>query len=579
MLRPAACPRLCNLFTKTRSLCNCILTPPLVRPLRTGPILADNAVHGVPACASELLRSLLRGWDFHGYTVSDTDSIANMVNHHKWSENASQASCDALVYGGCDINSGPTYGTSLMHAVDSGLCSMDDVDAALARTFRQRFDLGLFDPELSRPWSTLGEDDVGSEASAALNLEVAEQSLVLLLNRGALLPLPSGHRIAVVGPAAGYALEMMGTHFKGFACPDNTLRCVVTPFEAIQATNGRAGGTTVYEPGCPLGAPPKSQVVIDAVSRAVKASRDADYIVVFLGVNNRIQRRGAKRRPSDDRTEHEGHDRREIDLSLVQRRLVSSLYDLKKPVVVVLFNGGSTSIDTILDQSMSKLAVVEAMHPGPLGGTAITNGLFGQHAFGGRLPYSIYPATFTRSATAMTDMDLVRAPGKTFRYWNGELLFAFATGLSLATVQMRIGGIEASGQRCRYFLRSDGGGNGSTVALAVTHTSGPTVSQVTTAFWRPSAALAASIPAKSNLFAFERRWISPGQTVKIDFALIGTDFETADRTTGDLVVYPGEYVVEFTDGAGQSVSVDVSIAGSKHTIERFPQVGQRGGPS
>ena len=46
------------------------------------------------------------------------------------------------------------------------------------------------------------------------------------------------------------------------------------------------------------------------------------------------------------------------------------------------------------------------------GGVAISNGLFGKHAFGGRLPYTIYRASFVNE-TKMSQMDLTKDCGRT----------------------------------------------------------------------------------------------------------------------------------------------------------------------
>lgn len=78
--------------------------------------------------------------------------------------------------------------------------TMADVDRALFNTFKQRFDLGLFDPVDSYAWP--GADDVGTDASAVLSHTASQESLVLLRNDDTLLPLSPGQKIAVVGPHA-----------------------------------------------------------------------------------------------------------------------------------------------------------------------------------------------------------------------------------------------------------------------------------------------------------------------------------------------------------------------------------------
>lgn len=64
---------------------------------------------------------------------------------------AEEAACAALAQGGCDVNSGPVYHDALAQAVSKGLCHDSDVERALNRTLRLRFELGLLDPIDDQP--------------------------------------------------------------------------------------------------------------------------------------------------------------------------------------------------------------------------------------------------------------------------------------------------------------------------------------------------------------------------------------------------------------------------------------------
>ena len=60
-----------------------------------------------------------------------------------------KATALALIDGGCDVDSGDTYNNFLLPALavkTEGL-TMSHVDKALYNAFKQRFDLGLFDPQ------------------------------------------------------------------------------------------------------------------------------------------------------------------------------------------------------------------------------------------------------------------------------------------------------------------------------------------------------------------------------------------------------------------------------------------------
>lgn len=81
-------------------------------------------------------------------------------------------------------------------------------------------------------------------------------------------------------------------------------------------------------------------------------------------------------------------------------------------------NAGALDVQPIIDLASTAglpLAMIEAFYPGPYGGTALAEAIFGVQNRWGRLPYSIYHSAFT-DASPMTEHDLRVAPGKTYRY-------------------------------------------------------------------------------------------------------------------------------------------------------------------
>ena len=80
--------------------------------------------------------------------------------------------------GGDDVDSGMTYYNNLLAGVKNGFYKMADVDAAVRNTLTVRFELGLFDPpEKTGELATLGAKDVGTNASAELNLRATAVGL------------------------------------------------------------------------------------------------------------------------------------------------------------------------------------------------------------------------------------------------------------------------------------------------------------------------------------------------------------------------------------------------------------------
>jgi beta-glucosidase-like glycosyl hydrolase len=77
---------------------------------------------------------------------------------------------------------------------------MAAVNASLSRTLQLRFELGLFDPPENQPYWSVPPSEINTQAAQDLNLLATLSGLVLLRNTPALLPLPTGKRIAIIGP-------------------------------------------------------------------------------------------------------------------------------------------------------------------------------------------------------------------------------------------------------------------------------------------------------------------------------------------------------------------------------------------
>jgi beta-glucosidase len=164
---------------------------------------AYNRVFGAPACGSTLLlEEILRGeWGFGGYVVSDCWAVTDIHATHKVTPDEKTAAALALS-AGTDLSCGPEF-RSLVSAVQEGLVEESQVDTALARLFRARFRLGMFDPPERVRWASIPYSVNESPEHQALALETARKAIVLLKNAGGVLPLSRDlGTIAVIGPNA-----------------------------------------------------------------------------------------------------------------------------------------------------------------------------------------------------------------------------------------------------------------------------------------------------------------------------------------------------------------------------------------
>eukprot|EP00038_Savillea_parva_P014486 m.216144 g.216144 ORF g.216144 m.216144 type:complete len:238 (-) comp28182_c0_seq1:46-759(-) len=101
---------------------------------------------------------------------------------------------------------------------------------------------------------------------------------------------------------------------------------------------------------------------------------------------------------------------------------------------MVLINGGALAIESLITGDHPVPAVVEAFYPGQMGAIAILQALFGERNTWGKLPYTMYPETFTQRD--LLDFDLRADGGLTYRYYNnsyGAPVYPFGHGLSYTT--------------------------------------------------------------------------------------------------------------------------------------------------
>ncbi|MFE2461907.1 glycoside hydrolase family 3 C-terminal domain-containing protein [Streptomyces sp. NPDC059402] len=165
-----------------------------------GVMPAYNLVNGRPNHLSPHLGRHLRTWTEEDLLVcSDAGAPSNLVDSEHYFDTHEEATAAALRAG---VDSFTDHGTDsskivarVRGALEQGLLTEADVDAAVRRQLSVRFRLGEFDPEHD-PYAKVRDFDTPEHR--ALAREAAEQAVVLLKNDG-VLPLAPGTRVAVVG--------------------------------------------------------------------------------------------------------------------------------------------------------------------------------------------------------------------------------------------------------------------------------------------------------------------------------------------------------------------------------------------
>ncbi len=367
-----------------------------------------NELDGIPATANaHLLTEILRDeWGFDGFVVSDYTGIMEMINHGT-SLDLKDASVQALKAGNdMDMQSGG-YSEHLKKAVEEGLVSQKTIDEAVRRVLTVKARLGLFDD----PYRYCDPEREKAETMTAENLatakKLAEESCVLLKNDNDCLPLAKGGRVAVIGPLAESADDLLGS-WRGAGQVEG----VKNIKEAIADY-----ATVVYAKGCELSGSDRS-----GFAQAVAAARGANAVVMVLG-------------ESCDWS-GEAASRTSIRLPEIQTELLKAIVNTGKPVTLVLLNGRPLDIS---EESGLASSILEAWFPGTMGAEAVASLLFGDASPSGRLS-----VTFPRNIgqvpiyhyAKMTGRPYVH-PGAKFesRYLDceNEPLYPFGYGLTYTT--------------------------------------------------------------------------------------------------------------------------------------------------
>ncbi|HUD93005.1 glycoside hydrolase family 3 C-terminal domain-containing protein [Sphingobium sp.] len=306
-----------------------------------------NRLNGVQAAEdSWLLTQVLRGeWGFAGLVMSDWHGIKD--------RSASMVAGNDL-----DMPETETRKADLLAAIRDGTLPAAVVDLACQRVLAlvRRCLLALEVPSAPVDW----------DAHHRLARQIAAESIVLLKNEDAILPIPTTgrRRILVVGACA---VEPV---IQGSGCATTTPTRTDIPLDEIRAL---AGTDTVvdYQPGYAMDAEGFNPALAQA---AVAAADDADHVLLF--VNAAVGWDG------------EGSDRRSLALSPGHDELVQMLAAAYPRLTVII-----ASPDAVVMPWIDRApAVVETFFSGQATGGAIADILFGRANPSGKLTTS-FPMT------------------------------------------------------------------------------------------------------------------------------------------------------------------------------------------
>ena len=477
---------------------------------------AYNKING--SYASEhhwLLTEVLREeWGFEGLVVSDWGAAHDRV---------------AALRAGLDLEMPPDLGVSdaaVVAAVRDG--SLDE--SILDETARRVLHL------VDRSQPALADDvSVDFDEHHALARRAAQESAVLLKNAGHLLPLQPemGSMVAVIGEFA------RTPRYQGAGSSQvNPTRVDVALDELQSALAGRA--EVRFAAGFGVGTTDNDEQLL---REAVDLAREADHVVVFLGL------------PAEE--ESEGFDRTHLDLPANQLVMLYALAEVHDRLIVILANGGVVRISSWEDRVS---AILECWLSGQAAGGAAVDLLLGVANPSGKLAETI-PVRLQDNSSHLNfpgEEGVVRYGERIFIGYRAydtliqQVNYPFGFGLSYTSFHIDDVGVSAAGSVAAGDLQV-------TVSASVTNTGQRAGAEVVQVYVGDVEA-SVSRPLR-ELKGFAKVFLEPGETQQVSCQLDERAFAFWSARFQRWVVEPGEFMIAVGNSsrhlvATETISID-----------------------
>lgn len=470
--------------------------------------------NGLPMHANyELLTQWLKEdlqWD--GMIVTDWADIDNLYKRDHIAKDKKEA-IKLAINAGIDMSMDPydwKFCTLLKELVEEGEVPMSRIDDAVRRILRMKYRLNLFE----KPYYDVKDFPLfGSDEHAAVALQAAEESMVLLKNVDNLLPLAKGTKLLVTGPNAnsmrtlngGWSYSWQGDKADACAADYNTILEALTAKFGAENVTYEAGVT--YKEGGSWWEENEPEI-----GKAVAAAEGVDCIVACIGENSYCETPG---------------NLTDLALSKNQRGLVEALAATGKPVILILNEGRPRLIAEIEPLAQ---AVVDIMLPGNYGGDALADLLAGDANFSGKMPF-----TYPREINSLITYDykpcehIGRQMEGAYNY-DAQVAVQWAFGYGLSYTSFEYGDLRIDKPD---FTADDV----LTFTVDVTNTGDRAGKESVLLF---SSDLVASLsPDNRRLRAFEKIELQPGETKTVVLRLKGSDLA--------FVGYDGKWILEQGD--------------------------------
>ena len=472
------------------------------------------------------LNGILKGdWKFDGVVVSDWGGTHNT---------------DQAVRNGLDMEFGSwTNGLSAgasnaydnyyladpyIKGIHEGRYTMKELDDKVRRVLRLFYRTTM---NRQRPHGFLL-----SESHYAAARRIGEEGIVLLQNRGGVLPIDtqSVRRVLVVGENAVKMMTVGGgsssLKVQKEISPLDGLRQRLGSKVEVDYARGYVGDVTGNYNGVTTGQNLEDSRSADVlIAEAVEKARMADYVVMFGGLNK------------SDYQDCEGHDRKSYELPYAQDRLVEALAKANRHFVYVNISGNAVA----MPWKDRVPAIVQGWFLGSEAGESLAAVLTGAANPSGKLPFTwvkslsqvgahalnAYPGTWRKAGGQQTPGNIIDEDYKEGIYvgyrWTDKMnerpLFAFGHGLSYTTFALT--NLRAD--------RTSTTRDGKVTFIVNVRNTGRQAGAETVQLYVHDQKSSVDRP-KKELKGFAKVYLEPGESRDVDITLDNTAFSFYDET-------------------------------------------------
>ena len=462
-----------------------------------------NKINGVFSSQNRwLLTDVLRGeWGFKGIVMSDWGAVSDRV---------------AALNAGLNLEMPPSNtDNQIVAAAKDGRIPAAQLDEMAQ---------GMIDlVAKARPAMSQDGYRYDVDAHNEVARQAAVESMVLLKNEDATLPVAKGAKIAVIGEFA------RTPRYQGAGSSLINPTKLTSFLDALE----ERGVAADFAPGFTLDDAAQDPALTE---QAVTAAQQADVVLLFLGLPAAY--------------ESEGFDRTTLDIPAKQVEVLEAVAAANPNVAVVLSNGSVVSLPW---RGRAK-AILETWLLGQAGGAALADVIFGDEAPSGKLAQTIID-------DVNDDPSAMNWPGEEghvdygegvfvgYRYhdtFRKQVTYPFGYGLSYATFDVHDATVAKTGPRTAE------------VTVTVTNTSDVAGAETVQVYVAPPKAKVAR--PVHELKGFAKVALEPGESKNVTIALDDRAFAYWSERFDDWHVEGGTYTVEVGVSSRDIISrLDVEI--------------------